>query len=877
MAVAVLDIVKLEDALKDIVDVKDKDSFLFDFLELYDIPKPSITKLKTGTINLSDIPGDYHLKNKLFFRKTEENPITDYAILIKEIEYMSSKPRYVFVTDFETVLAQDTKTKESLDINFEDLPQYFDFFLAWNGVEKADLEKENPLDVKAAERFARLYELLNEINKEEDKHHLNLFLTRVIFCLFAEDTGIFEKKSFTNGLKQFTKEDGSNINEYLNELFKSLDNENKEDVPTIYKHFPYVNGKLFRESHQTIKFDSQAWDLLIECGEMLNWSEINPDIFGSMIQTIASNDTRGNLGMHYTSVSNIMKVIKPLFLDNLYDEFENYYDNINKLNELYTRLGNIKLFDPACGSGNFLIITYKELRKLEMEVFDRINELSDGDMLYIPMVTLDQFYGIEIDEFASEVAQVSLWIADHQMNMALEEHIELRPTLPLKNAGDIRHGNALRVDWEEVCPHVRNEEVYIFGNPPYLGSKLQSPEQKLDMDFVFGNYKHRRRLDYISAWFYLGGLYLKGTNAELAFVSTNSVNQGEQVYYLWNKLLQLSQISFAYTSFKWTNNAKHNAGVTVAIIGLASKDKKIIRKLFTGNHTQTVSNINPYLTSGKTILVQSSRKPLNHLPQMSFGNMPNDGNGLVIELDEVEVFIEQDAKKYLKKYLGAREFLRSTHRYCLWIEENQAREATKIPIIKDRLNITENHRLNSRDKGTQRLASTPWKFRDTNLTTSFSILIPSTTSENRKYIPMGIVDKSTIVSNSCMMIYDAPLWLFGLLESEMHMTWVRAVAGRLKTDYRYSAGLCYNTFPVPSISDTHKEKLTELVLNILDIRAEEGKSLAELYDDSKMPNRLRKAHEELDLAVEQLYRKKPFDNEQDRLSFLLNKYSEMVK
>lgn len=878
MAVAVLDIVKLEDTLKDIVNTKDKENFLFDFLDLYDIPKSSITKLKTGTINLSDNPGDYHLKNKLFFRETEENPITDYAILIKEIEYMSSKPRYVFVTDFETVLAQDTKTKESLDISFEDLPQYFDFFLAWNGVEKADLEKENPLDVKAAERFARLYELLNEINKEEDKHHLNLFLTRVIFCLFAEDTGIFEKKSFTNGLKQFTKEDGSNINEYLSELFKSLDNENKEDVPTIYKQFPYVNGKLFKESHQTIKFDSQAWDLLIECGEMLNWSEINPDIFGSMIQTIASNDTRGNLGMHYTSVSNIMKVIKPLFLDNLYDEFENSYDNINKLHELYTRLGNIKLFDPACGSGNFLIITYKELRKLEMEVFERINQLSEGDMLYIPMVTLDQFYGIEIDEFASEIAQVSLWIADHQMNMALEEeHIELRPTLPLKDAGDIRHGNALRIDWEEVCPHGRNDEVYIFGNPPYLGAKLQSREQKSDMDYVFGDYKHRRRVDYISAWFYLGSLYIKGSNSELAFVSTNSINQGEQVHYLWTKLLQASQISFAYTSFKWANNAKHNAGVTVVIIGLASKDKQIIKKIFTDNRRQTVNNINPYLTSGETVLVESSRKALNGLPKMSFGNMPNDGNGLVIELDEVENFIEQGAEQYLKKYLGAREFLKNTHRYCLWIEENQANEAAKIPLINERLNITKNHRLNSRDKGTQKLAKTPWKFRDTNLTTSFSILIPSTTSENREYIPMGIVDKSAIVSNSCMMIYDAPLWLFGLLQSEMHMTWVRAVAGRLETRYRYSAGLCYNTFPVPKISDVEKEKLTELVLNVLDIRAEEGKSLAELYDDSKMPNRLQKAHEELDLAVEQLYRKKPFDNEQERLSFLLEMYSEMIK
>lgn len=893
MAVATLDIVKLEDKLKDIIDNKEKDNFLFNFLGLYDIPKSSITKLKTGTINLSEKPGEYHLKNKLFLKETEEDPITDYAILIKEIEHLSSKPRYVFVTDFKTVLVQDTKTKESLDIKFEDLPQYFDFFLAWNGIEKADLEKENPLDVKAAERFARLYELLNEINKEEDKHNLNLFLTRVIFCLFAEDTGIFEKKSFTNGLKQFTKENGAGVNEYIEELFRFLDIKDKQNVPTIYKHFPYVNGKLFREPHVNIDFDAESWALLIDCGEMLNWSEINPDIFGSMIQTISSKDTRGNLGMHYTSVSNIMKVIKPLFLDDLYEEYESSYNNINKLNELYARLGQIKFFDPACGSGNFLIITYKELRKLEMEVFERINELSDGDMLYIPMVTLDQFYGIEIDEFASEIAQVSLWISDHQMNMELEEeHIELRPTLPLKDAGDIRHGNALRIDWNEVCPQERDEEVYIFGNPPYLGAKLQSKEQKADMNYVFGDYKYRRKLDYISAWFYLGASYIKNTNSQLAFVSTNSITQGEQVGFLWPLINQKTFISFAYTSFKWNNNARNNAGVTVVIIGLADKfyHQKITKKIYSGTNISYAKNINSYLVDGNNIIAKSVRNNISGLPEMFMGSKPLDDGHLVFSTDEYLNITSKYPmlKKYILKFIGASEYISNKTRYALWVNDDEYSQIKDIPEIKKRINKVREYRAKG-GQSAKNIADTPHKFftynkrrealdeAHKNQQEMISIIIPSVSSETRRYIPMGLVGEDTIINSNAMAIYNAPIWLLGLLESQMHMAWVRAVAGRLKTDYRYSASLCYNTFPVPNISDTQKEKLSELVLNILDIRGEEGKSLAELYDDSKMPSRLQNAHEVLDLAVEQLYQQKPFNSEQERLSFLLEMYSEKVE
>lgn len=876
MAVAVLDIVKLEDKLKDIVDVKDKENFLFDFLDLYDIPKSSITKLKTGTINLSDNPGDYHLKNKLFFRETEENPITDYAILIKEIEYMSSKPRYVFVTDFETVLAQDTKTKESLDINFEDLPQYFDFFLAWNGVEKADLEKENPLDVKAAERFARLYELLNEINKDEDKHHLNLFLTRVIFCLFAEDTGIFEKKSFTNGLKQFTKEDGSNINGYLSELFKSLDNENKEDVPTIYKHFPYVNGKLFRESHQTIKFDSQAWNLLIECGEMLNWSEINPDIFGSMIQTIASKDTRENLGMHYTSVSNILKVIKPLFLDDLYEEFEVNFNKKNKLQELYNRLGKIKFFDPACGSGNFLIITYKELRKFEMVVFNRINELSSGDMVYLPSVTLDQFYGIELEEFASEVAQVSLWIADHQMNMDLEkEHMDLRPTLPLNDAGKIKNGNALLVDWDEICPHEDDEEVYVFGNPPYSGNP--NKKQKKDMDYVFKGLKNYKSLDFIGSWFYLGKKYIKNTRTKLAFVTTNSVVQGRQVEYLWSKILfDNIDIDFAYLPFKWANNARSIAGVTVVIIGLIDGNHKSENIIFDNNNYAKVESISPYLTSGPKKIVKGMSKPLFTNKNLIVGSRPNDSGYLIFTKDDYESSILKypELKECFKKFMSGKDFTNNTHRYCLWMTDELWEKHRNNPIIKQRISLL--YQKRKKDNAADGLIKKPYKFQNNRNENQSGFFIPQASSANREYIPMGLIDKETIVADPNFTLYNPKFEEMALLMSKMHMVWIDRVAGKLRQDYRYSVRLCYNTFPFIEIPNSDKETLRDLVLNIFDIRAEEGKKLADLYSRDTMPKKLRRAHEDLDLAVEQLYQKKPFSNDTERLDILFEMYNEKI-
>ena len=462
-------ITEIEDRITDIINQNNRDEFIYDFLSVYDFPKATITKLRKGTNNLAKEPGAIYLKNRLYYQQVAEdgNLMQHFADLKQKVEQLGAKPRYIMVTDFENVLAEDTKTGDTLDVEFERLPQKFEFFLAWNGIEKADFDKENPADIRAAERFAKLYDVVVKDNPDTSRHGLNLFLIRVLFCLFAEDTDIFEKNLFTNRIKELTKEDGSDLDHFFKTLFGVLDVEKANrgaDTPSWLADFPYVDGDLFKDLHESLKFTQHSRKLIIDAGEKLEWDQINPDILGSMIQAVASEDSRSHLGMHYTSVPNIMKVIKPLFLDDLRQAFEEAKGNQKKLNTLYNRIGEIKFMDPACGSGNFLIITYKELRQLEIDILKELNGLGIATM-YVPSVTLDQFYGIEIDDFACDVTRLSLWIAEHQMNKLLEKEIDnaVRPTLPLQHAGAIVCGNALRIDWNEVLPHEKGDEVYLFG------------------------------------------------------------------------------------------------------------------------------------------------------------------------------------------------------------------------------------------------------------------------------------------------------------------------------------------------------------------------------------------------------------------------------
>ena len=908
-------LIELEDKITELIENLEKDKFIFNFLSLYDFPKATITKLEKGVNNVSKNKNEIHLKAKLFFRKVEDDILKNYTEIENDLVEIKTKPRYIIVTDFKKLLAKDTKTQESLDIDFIELPKYYSFFLAWNNIEKIDYEKENPLDIKAAERFSKIYDELIKNNIDIDNKSLNLFLIRIIFCLFAEDTEMFEKASFTNDLKTLTSTDGRDFNDIIALIFEKL---SKLDMNVKYeylKKYPYVNGNLFSEEHKKIHFNSKLRKLIIEAGELLNWGKVNPDILGSMLQAVANSETRSNLGMHYTSIPNIMKVIKPLFLDELYTEFFDIKDSdlkdntkLEKLEKLLERIGRMKFFDPACGSGNFLIVTYKELRRLEIEIYELIVFIKQKTFIYEPSIKLSQFYGIEIDDFAHDVAMLSLWIADHQMNIELKERLQnaFRNTLPLQKVGAIRCANSLKIDWDEVCPHTKDEEVFIFGNPPYLGAKLQDKEQKKDLENVLKDINGYKKLDYITSWFYLGAKYIKGTKSELAFVSTNSICQGEQVAYLWKPLLNMIDISFAYTSFKWKNNAKHNAAVVVIIVGLKDKKKEKIKNIYIEDKEEEfskkeVKNINPYLADGENIIIENKNENFNKdFPKMSFGNMARDGGYLILSQQEYQE--QEDLKEIIKKYVGSQEFINGDRRYVLWLDDESLEKFQNNSFLRDRLNKVRDNRLQSPALSTQEYAKYPYLFvqrgeydeayrvfRTKNKNSKekkemLTIIVPRVSSENRLYVPMGLVYEDTIISDRAMAIYDAPIWLLAILQSKMHLIWLDAVGGKLKTDYNYSIGLVYNTFPVPKLSAKIKEKLEEAIIDILDFRDENGGTLAELYgsplaekNPKPMNEDLLNLHKYLDKVVDSIYSEREFKDDEERLALLLKMYKEKME
>lgn len=898
-----LTITEIEDKVQYLVNHPNLEIFFYDFLSLYQFPKATLTRLRKEKGN--------HIKNKVLFEvvKGERSVVAEVASLEASLKGKKSIPRYLIVTDFEHFAAKDTKTSDTLQIPFRDLPTYADFFLAWNGVEKVDYAKENPADIKAAERFTRLYDELKKINhfddRSQEEKEFNLFLIRLLFLLFAEDTEIMKKGIFTNAIKTRSREDGSDLNILFNQIFASLDIANRLSQESWLQEFPFVNGKLFTDASTNLVFDKKTRKLILEAGELLNWNEINPDILGAMIQTVASSEHRSNSGMHYTSVENIMKVIKPLFLDELTANFQAIVDKINEnedkditertrrenraayekeLSTLHQRLSKIKFFDPACGSGNFLIITYKELRRLEIRLLKALRELrQDGkiDFFETSKISLNQFYGIELDDFAHEVARLSLWIAEYQMNLEALNEINLQSAfLPLRDAGNITQGNALRLDWDKVVPHTPTDEIYLIGNPPYIGSSLQSKEQKEDMEIAISSDYSYRKMDYIAGWFYKGIDFINTANAKLAFVTTNSIFQGEQVAFIWQPLLSKMEIEFAYTSFKWGNSAAHNAGVTVAIVGIAKKsDTKCEKYLFDATLNRTsVPNINPYLSEGENIIVESSRHSLFKLPKMVLGNMPVDGGHLIIDtMKEKEEITKEfpELKKVIKKYIGAEEYIHSKSRYCFWLSELDYKLLNNNPVIQNRIEGVRLVRMESKKKATQLKATTPYLFAENRHEDGVAIIVPNHSSEHRDYIPIGFVDEEYIISNAAMAVYNAPVYLLGLLMSRLHMTWLRAIGGKLKTDYRYSAGLVYNTFPVPELSTKRKNQIEEQVFEILDLREELGGTLAELYHRDTMPQALREAHRVLDGIVERAYKETPFTSDEERLSHLLKRYKEM--
>lgn len=876
-----MNIAQIEKNLSELVKNISLDEFVYDLLLAYGTPKTTVTLLKKGNRNLSKKDGQIILKRKLFFQETQEQDLHGLIDNLKNDDATHRHdPRFIVVTDYKTLLAIDTKTDDTLDIKIEELNKHPFFFGPWAKIEKNTHYNEQEADVKAAEKMAKIYDEIlqgNAFETKEDLHGLNIFLSRLLFCFFAEDTGIFKDNAFTNAISSHTQEDGSDLDDYLNKLFEVLNTADHSNYPDYLSKFPYVNGGLFGDRYFAPKFSRKARRMIIECGE-LDWATINPDIFGSMFQAVVHKDQRSSMGQHYTSVPNIMKVIEPLFLNELRDEFDKYYDNQKKLEQLLARLEKLRIFDPACGSGNFLIIAYKEIRELEMEIFQRIQEITDNPSLPFSRIQLSQFYGIELDDFAHEVAILSLWLAEHQMNVKFEEVFgQTRPTLPLKEGGNIVCENATRIPWEDVCPKDKDAEIYVLGNPPYSAAKNQTENQKQDIKIVFEGISDTKSLDYIACWFVKAMSYIEN-NAKFSFVSTNSIFQGTQVALLWPWVLSNGGIiHFAHKDFLWTNNAKSKAGVTCSIVGISKQEPKE-KFLFINENKKSVKSITPYLVEGNTFFIKNRSFPLAKIPRIQNGNQPYDKGFLTFDENEMNEFVRKnpEAQKYFKKIIGSSELIRGFYRYCLWIEHSQAEEAMKINDIAERVSKIKAYREKG-GEAARSCAHRSYQFRWVNKAERSQIVLPIVSSQRREYIPMGFLDADIIVVNSAQVIFDPEPYIFGVISSKIHMVWVRQVSGKLKTDFRYNAGLCYNTFPVPDLTEKQKETITTHVYNVLEEREKHSeKTMAELYDPDKMPDGLREAHHHLDLAVERCYRSKPFTSDEERLEYLFKLYEDMT-
>jgi hypothetical protein len=794
-------------------------------------------------------------------------------------------PKYILVSDFENIKLYDLEEKTEQEFSLKDLHKKAHLFGFIAGYKKQEYKEEDEVNIKAAELMGKLYDTMLEAGYAG--HELNVLLVRILFCLFADDARIFNQNQFRRYIETRTKEDGSDLGMHLGMIFQTLNTPKDKRQATLdeeLKEFEYVNGGLFAENLIIPAFDSKMRARLAEACEF-NWSKISPAIFGSLFQSVMDKDARRHLGAHYTSEKNILKLIKPLFLDELAEELKACGKNISKLNEFHQKLSSLKFLDPACGCGNFLIIAYRELRVIELEILKKHygeNMLLPFDIKGLIKIKPEQFFGIEIDEFPARIAQTAMWLMDHQMNeMAGKIFGKNIIDLPLGKGATIFVGNALQKDWEEVVP--KNELLYILGNPPFIGSKMMSKEQREDIMSVFGKVQGVGVLDYVSGWYVKAAKYIQGTQIKCAFVSTNSITQGEQVGILWGELLKNYgiKIHFAHKTFKWSNEARGKAAVFCVIVGFANfnTDRKFIfeyENVKGESHEIKVKNINPYLVPADDVFIQKRSKPICDVPRVEYGNMPIDDGNFLMTNEEKNAFLidEPGAVEFIKPFLSAREFLHNVRRWCLWLVDIEPNKLTSLVQVYQRVEKVKNFRLASKRKDTRDLAKFPSSFGFISQPNSDFVLIPRHSSENRKYIPMGFFSKDNIVADSCSFIANASPYHFGVLESEMHTCWVRHVCGRIKSDYRYSGAIVYNNFPWPENSSAEKVKAIETAAqDVLGVRAKyPNSSLADLYDPLTMPADLVKAHQNLDRAVDSAYGKRTFNSSAERMEFLFGLY-----
>ena len=912
--------VEIEEAVSLLAEAPfDPDEFPFAFLEAFGTKKTPIKRLKSakGSSNKSDVGGVLQ-RNNIHIKVCGAGEVADTLTALRESPATTKhKAKLILATDGHDLQAENLIDGETIVCDYPDFHDHFGFFLPLAGITTVKQIRENAFDIKATGRLNRLYVELLKQNPDWDtaerRPEMNHFMARLIFCFFAEDTNIFPSDGlFTQIVQQMSDRDSSNTHEVLAEIFRAmatlLAEREAAGIRNWVNQFPYANGGLFSGAVEVPRFSRIARSYLLHVGN-LDWTKINPDIFGSMIQAVADDEERGALGMHYTSVPNILKVLNPLFLDDLRDQLGLAGDNPRKLLNLRKRMARIRVFDPACGSGNFLVIAYKEMRAIEAEINRR-----RGEPDLKSEIPLTNFRGIEIRHFSCEVARLALIIAEYQCDVLYRgQRLALAEFLPLKDDNWITCGNALRLDWLSVCPPTgtdvkvqgedlfstvhdqaevafENEggETYICGNPPYVGYTWQSQGQKAEIrDVVNGRTNSPGFLDYVSGWFIKAADWLKHSDGRAAFVSTNSIGQGQMVPLLWPIIWNAGcEILFAHNSFKWSNLASHNAGITVVIVCIAgqSNEQKALFEIDENGETSVRHGlaINPYLTLGKFVVVQKTTEPMSELAIMEFGNKPSDGGNLLFESEEFKdlgLNIEQK-KRFVRTILGSKEFINGKSRYCLWIEDAYLEEALSIPSISARIESVRQVRLASRDKGANALAKRAHQLKLMRIGKGHSIVIAAISSERRNYLPTGLIDKNTTITNKCFALYDAPLWNLSILASRLHWVWIGAICVRLEMRFSYSNTLGWNTFPVPKLTDRNRADLTRCAEDILLAREHYfPATIADMYDPDRMDTEfplVRQAHDRNDEVLERIYIGRRFKNDTERLEKLFELYTKIT-
>lgn len=886
--------------------------FPYSFLEAFGNKSTTIARLRTGNNNKSDIERGVLQHNNIHIAVCDNGEVSETLKRLKESPATTkAKAKFILATDGKDFQAEDLASGETVACGYSDFHNHFGFFLPLAGISTVKQIRENAFDIKATSRLNKLYIELLSHNPDwatsERRHDMNHFLARLIFCFFAEDTDIFSSDLFTTTVQQMSASDASDTHEIISEIFRAmdikLDERSDHNVKNWANKFPYVNGHLFSGSTETPKFTKIARSYLLHVGS-LDWKKINPDIFGSMIQAVADDDERGALGMHYTSVPNILKVLNPLFLDDLRAQLDEAGDNARKLLNIKKRISRIRVFDPACGSGNFLVIAYKQLREIEYEINKRRGELDS-----LTEIPLTNFRGIELRDFSAEIARLALIIAEYQCNVLYRgQKLALAEFLPLNAENWITCGNALRVNWLSICPPTatsvkiyredlfstppdqaeidfKNEggETYICGNPPYAGLSSQDNNQKSDLETLFsGTSNYWKSFDYVCGWFWKGSNFLQETNGKCAFVATNSICQGQQVPMFWPLVLSKKiKIEFAHTSFKWKNLAANNAGVTVVIVGLAPPTSQR-PKLYSEapnreSYATLVDNINAYLVASSDVYIEPLSSAPKDRPTMYWGNKPTDGGFLIMDKYEARELSNLNSKiaSFLKLYYGSTEFITGSPRVCIWIKDEEVDVAKEIPELNERFQKVKSFRASSKAKETRPAANYPYRFRQIQgKPGAQAIIVPIHTSESRDYLPVGLLDERAIVSNAAYALYGAELSNMSIIASKLHLVWISTVCGKIKTDFHYSNTLGWNTFPLPPLTAKNREDLNSCAEEILIARERHfPSSIGDLYDPLDMPEDLRQAHERNDEVLERIYIGRRFKNDTERLEKLFELYT----